>query len=60
MLRALFIALKDQPALLALVVTDFALLVFIFYALHSAASFREDLVTQVISSARSSACPDVK
>lgn len=45
-------ALKAQPALLALSLSNIALLVFIFYALHSAASFRDQLVNQVLAACR--------
>jgi hypothetical protein len=60
-------ALKSQPALLAMMVANFALLVFIFYALHSGAQYRETLVKQVFDNSqqihellkqRSVVCPD--
>jgi hypothetical protein len=41
-------ALKGNPAMLALSLTDIALLVFIFYALHGSASYRETLIKQVL------------
>ena len=41
-------ALKSNPAMLALSLTDIALLVFIFYALHGSASYRESLIKQVL------------
>jgi hypothetical protein len=41
-----FEGLKDQPALLALAVSNFALLAFIFYALTQAAAFRSNLINQ--------------
>jgi hypothetical protein len=41
-------ALKAQPAVLALTVANMALLVFIFYALHGAAKYREVLTQQVL------------
>ena len=37
-------ALKTQPALLVLSVSNFALLVFIFYALHGAAVARSEII----------------
>jgi hypothetical protein len=45
--RGFIDALKGQPAILALMVANFGLLLFIFYALHGAAKFREQLMTQV-------------
>jgi hypothetical protein len=65
--RGLIDALKGQPAVLALTIANFALLVFIFYALHSAAKYRETLISQVLSNSarihelmqsRSMPCPD--
>ena len=62
-------ALKGQPAVLALTVANFALLVFIFYALNSAAKYREGLMEQVFENSkrihdlmqsRSVPCPDIK
>jgi hypothetical protein len=62
-------ALKGQPAILALLAANIALLIFIFYALHSGAQFRQQLVEQVFENSkqihqmlqqRSVACPDVK
>jgi hypothetical protein len=61
-------ALKGQPAVLALSVANLALLVFIYYALHSGAAFRQQLVQQVFENSnriheilqqRSVACPEV-
>jgi hypothetical protein len=46
--RGLIDALKAQPAVLALVIVNFAMLLFIFYALQGAASFRERMFAQVI------------
>ena len=40
-------ALKAQPAVLALTLANFALLAFIFYALHGAAVYRQKLLDQV-------------
>jgi hypothetical protein len=60
-------ALKGQPAVLALSVANMALLVFIFYALHLSAKYRETLVSQVLANSqsindivrsRSVACPN--
>jgi hypothetical protein len=60
-------ALKGQPALLAMMLANFALLIFIFYALHSGAQYRETLVKQVFENSnkihellqqRSVPCPD--
>ena len=65
--RGLIDALKAQPAVLALTIANFALLAFIFYALHSAGKFRETLLNQVFANTarihdmmqqRSVACPD--
>jgi hypothetical protein len=59
-------ALKAQPSVLALTLANMALLVFIFYALHSGAKFRETMMQQVIDNStaihellkqRSVACP---
>lgn len=44
--RSLIDVLKDQPALLALTLVLVGLLVFCFYALSSAASFRSTMLTQ--------------
>lgn len=64
--RGLIDALKAQPAVLALTIANFALLAFIFYALHSAGKFRETLLNQVFANTarihdmmqqRSTACP---
>ena len=64
--RSIIDALRGQPAVLALVVVNFAMLVFIFYALNSAAAFRERMFAQVIDNTnrihnlmenRSVACP---
>ena len=46
--RGLIDALKAQPAVLALTVALMVLLLFIFYAMHEAASFRDKLITQVL------------
>jgi hypothetical protein len=45
-------ALKAQPAVLALTLANFALLVFIFYALHQAASYRQKMLDQVFENGR--------
>lgn len=39
-------ALKGQPAVLALTITVIGMLVFIFYALHVAATFRDTMLKQ--------------
>lgn len=39
-------ALKAQPAVLALTVANLGMMVFIFYALHSAAGFRDTMLKQ--------------
>ena len=39
-------ALKAQPAVLALTVAQFATLIFIFYALHAGAQFRDMMLKQ--------------
>jgi hypothetical protein len=50
--RTFIEALKGQPAVLALSVINFALLVFIFYALTQAAQFREKLLNQVFQNGK--------
>lgn len=42
--REFMTALKDQPALLVLSISNFALLVFIFYALSGAAAARTEIL----------------
>jgi hypothetical protein len=44
--RSFVDALKGQPAVLALIVANAAMLVFMFYALSKAAQFRDNLLTQ--------------
>jgi hypothetical protein len=44
--RYLIDALKKQPALLALTAVDLAMILFIFYALHGAALFRDKMLAQ--------------
>jgi hypothetical protein len=65
--RGIVDALKAQPAVLALIVANFALLFFIYYALQSSAQSRDKLVGQVLSNSnaihtmlqqRSVSCPD--
>jgi hypothetical protein len=60
-------ALGSQPLALALVVGNFAMLVFMFYALSSAASSRELIIKRVLENSetihkiiqqRSVVCPD--
>jgi hypothetical protein len=64
--RSFVDALKAQPAVLALTVANFAMLLFLFYGLQSAAAFRERMFGQVIDNtnkihevmqSRSVACP---
>jgi hypothetical protein len=59
-------ALKAQPAMLALILVNFGMLLFIFYGLHSAATFREKMFGQVLDNtarihavmqSRAVACP---
>jgi hypothetical protein len=45
-------SLKAQPALLALIIMQIALLVFIFFALSSAAKFRENMMMQVFDNTK--------
>lgn len=40
-------ALKAQPAVLALTVANIGMMVFIFYALHGAANFRDQMLSQM-------------
>jgi hypothetical protein len=44
--RSLLDILKDQPATVASIAVNAALIVFIFYALAGAAAFRETLIKQ--------------
>jgi hypothetical protein len=44
--RSFVDALKGQPAVLALIVANGAMLVFMFYALSKGAQFRDALLTQ--------------
>ena len=64
--RSVIDGLKAQPAVLALTIANLALLVFIYYALHAGATFREKLINQVFENSqaihtmlqqRSVACP---
>jgi hypothetical protein len=50
--RSFIDALKGQPAVLTLSFINFALLIFIFYALQQAAGFREKLLNQVFENGR--------
>jgi hypothetical protein len=50
--RSFIDAMKTQPALLAMIFTNIGMLVFIFYALHAAATFRESLVNRVLANAQ--------
>jgi hypothetical protein len=65
--RSFLEIMKEQPALLGSIMTNIALIVFIFYALSSAAQYRETLTKQVLDnsasihqllSQRSVACPE--
>jgi Tfp pilus assembly protein PilV len=67
--RSFFEVMKGQPALLALVIANMALLGFMYYALQSAAASRNQLVTQILDNSnaihlllqqRSISCPDPK
>jgi hypothetical protein len=60
-------ALGSQPLALALIVCNFALLIFVYYALTGAAASRELIIKQVLANSenihkmvqqRSVACPD--
>jgi uncharacterized membrane protein len=50
--RSFIDALKGQPAVLTLSFINFALLIFIFYALQQAAAFREKLLNQVFENGK--------
>jgi hypothetical protein len=65
--RTLIEAMKSQPALLAMIIANIALLVFMFYALHGAAEYRDKLTSQVLTNSaaihemltqRSVTCPE--
>jgi len=67
--RSFLEIMKQQPALLGSILTNFGLIVFIFYALQGAAEYRDRLTKQVLDNAtaihtiltqRSVACPDTK
>jgi hypothetical protein len=67
--RSFLDVMREQPALLGMIVANIALLVFMFYALNSAAQYRETLTKQVLDNAasihtilsqRSVTCPDYK
>jgi hypothetical protein len=45
-------ALKAQPAVLALTLANLGLLLFIFYALHGAAQYREKILNQVFENGK--------
>jgi hypothetical protein len=47
--RGLIDALKAQPAVLALTVANMALLVFIYFALHAGAEFRNKMLDQLLN-----------
>ena len=44
--RSFFDTMRDQPATLAMIVANIAMLVFIFYALTKGAEFREQMLKQ--------------
>jgi hypothetical protein len=50
--RSLIDALKAQPHVVGLLIINAALLVFMFYALHEAATFRDKLVSQVFDNTK--------
>ncbi len=50
--RGFIEAMKGQPALLAMIVANIALLVFMFYALHGSAKHRETLTNQVLENSK--------
>jgi hypothetical protein len=50
--RSLIDALKGQPAVLALGLVNCALLIFIFYAMREAASYRQRLLDQTFENGR--------
>jgi hypothetical protein len=65
--RSFLDIMKEQPALLGSIVLNIGMLVFIFYALQSAAGFREKLTQQVLDNSnsihqiltqRTLSCPD--
>jgi hypothetical protein len=65
--RSFLDIMRQQPALLGSIVTNIALIVFIFYAMNSAAQYRETLTKQVLDnstsihallSQRAVACPE--
>jgi len=65
--RSFLDIMKQQPALLGSVMTNFALIAFIFYALQGAAEYRDRLTKQVLDNAnsihtilsqRAISCPD--
>jgi hypothetical protein len=60
-------AMSGNPALLGMIVANLALLAFIYYAMSSAAAYRETLTREVLSNSsaihqilarRAVACPD--
>ena len=64
--RSFFEIMKQQPALMGMIVANLGLLVFIFYALHAAGEFRDRLIGQVFQNTQqisdlkqhAIACPD--
>lgn len=45
-------ALKAQPAVLALTVANIGMMVFIFYALHAAATFRDNMIKLIFEESK--------
>jgi len=65
--RALITALSGNPAVLALSIANLGLLVFMYYALHGSAEYRNKLTDQVLENSnaiheiiqqRAIACPE--
>jgi hypothetical protein len=63
--RSFLDIMKEQPALLGSIVLNIGMLVFVFYALQGAATFREKLTQQVLDNSQAihqiltqRACPD--
>jgi hypothetical protein len=52
-LESIIEALKNQPATLALIVSNAALLAFLYYGLTSAAASRESIIRQVLENSAS-------
>jgi lactate dehydrogenase-like 2-hydroxyacid dehydrogenase len=50
--RSIIDVFKEQPHVFGLLLINIALLVFMFYALHQAATFREKMVDQVFENTK--------